>query len=716
MATELKQQGNVLYSEGKVEESLQKYKEAIELLDGAEASAILLDNGSDSNMSVASMVASKRLIPLPSIDSPKIDEKKKVTAEADANKTSPVTTDLAILYSNASQALYDLKRYGAAAASAGAAVTHNPTLLKAWVRLVKAKLAEGSHFEAFIHYYLNVAPALRSGTKADQQEALKVVGADLGDFVASSVGVIDVNGGLALRRTHHSEPKRASVPIDSATATAANETGSDDGGLSTVAILPIAADAIIFTEKQFVHAKLDAKAPNQTLNELSSETLIKHFSEQLVAAVRLPKADAKKLWTQFASTMRGSWPRNLNEISPTLATHFISELRAFHKKDIEEGYVVDADKEATEGESSPTAPNKAAFSVTLNELAHMAVACRYNCFHSGFFRTCALANHSCNPNAAMKYVAAQNKVVMVAVRDIAPGEDITVKYLPDLEYVMGVSRRRELLYRSWLFWCDCDRCDADLFDKKNAKHEWVKCQKCKDPVKGYAHLPNRGLYSETPDPSILESSECFGCGAEVTLTKEQTLQALQTVETLFNRIRDGQLTLVAMGNALMEAWQGAEHLVHDEHWTHRVQLYCFCLVLGDMIQSSFNFVASKQLLPEECTDILFSFGFSKTPNRGGDLLVALLELWRRIEPFYPSAQAWQLHLMITKLITLNLMQPERTAVMDYDEAAELLCNHTPYIGAAERSAHLRVLMHRKDFDKEIKWTPKTTKLVKKAFA
>eukprot|EP00743_Colponemidia_sp_Colp-15_P007686 GILK01008320.1.p1 GENE.GILK01008320.1~~GILK01008320.1.p1 ORF type:complete len:726 (+),score=73.14 GILK01008320.1:176-2353(+) len=725
MATELKQQGNVLYSEGKIEESLLKYKEAIELLAGAEAGAIVVSNPNSINtttLSVASTVAAKNLVPI-SKESPKSDP----DASADVNKCSPTATDLSILYSNASQALYDLKQYTAAATSASAAVAHNPSNLKAWVRLVKAKVAEGSPFEAFIHYYLNVAPALRDGSKADQQEALKIVGADLGDFVAASVGVIDVNAGLALRRTRHSEPKRATgaaIPLlegASASATPTVDTsrliGSDDGGLSTVAVLPITADQVIFTEKQFVHAQLDAKAPNQTLNELSSETLIKHFSDQLVAAVRLPKAEAKKLWTQLASVMRGSWPRNLNEISPPLATHFLEELRTHHKKDIEEGFVVDEDAhEGTDGESSPKAPNKSAFTVTLKELAHMAVACRYNCFHSGFFRTCALANHSCNPNAAMKYIAAQNKVVMVAVRDIAPGEDITVKYLPDLEYVMGVSRRRELLYRSWLFWCDCDRCDADLFDKKNSKHEWIKCQKCKDPVNGYAHLPNRGLYSETADPSIPESSECFGCGEAVTLSKEQTLQALQTVELLFNRVRDERLTLVAMGDALMESWNGAAALVHEEHWTHRVQLYCFCLVLGDMIQSSFNFVASKQILPEECTEVLFSFGLAKVPNKGGDLLVALLELWRRIEPFYPSAQAWQLHLMITKLIVLNLMQPQKTAVMDYEEAAELLINHTPFIGVAERSAHLRVLMHRKDFDKDIKWSPNATKLVKKAFA
>ena len=779
-AISLKQEGNQLYVKGKVEEAIAQYKAAAE----AALAAFAVTSSSAASAPAATPIVADELVasladggksfpPLnrftvasTSADVATYTLTKKEEG-ASAEEVAAAAKELGIIFSNASQALLDLKRHDAAAAAAANAVSFDPSSVKGWSRRIRALSAVGSRFEAFILYFVSLAPLLKKGSRAEQQEAMKIV-MDLGDEVSEAVGVTAVHAGLALRRTVHYTPRLANSGKTMAASNeaskqkeeeASSSTDALDGGLSTYATVPITADSVIFSEKQFTHAKLSASAPP---NALTTESLVLFFSDQLMAAVRSPqREEGKLLWATIASAMRGSWPRRLGEIGAELSEKFTEELRRHHRKDIADGFIIDesssssssaatpASDAAAASNSSPlTTTSSSTFRVTLAELAHMAVACRYNCFHSGFFRACALANHSCSPNAAMKYVPAQQKVVMVAVRDIAVGEAITVKYLPDMEYILGVSRRRELLYRSWLFWCDCRRCDDDLFDAEGSRHEWVRCPSC-NPTgsldrangappnpKGYAHLPLPAVDMDEKDPSIANESPCFSCGAMVSISRDDTVALLSTVEGLLSTIQTPHMSLSIACEALLRAWRVAASTVHEDHWTHRSQLYCFCLALGEPIRNTFGYIASSppgMVRPETSLDLLVAFGLAEgRPNPltveaapGGDLLVGLVELWRRIEPFYPPSQAYHLHMMVSQLICLNLMLPERLMArrgaqgaryLDPEVAAAMLARHAPFIGQQDRTGLWRVVSQRRDADRTITWSPKALKAIKKALS
>eukprot|EP00927_Polykrikos_kofoidii_P067487 TRINITY_DN62978_c0_g1_i1.p1 TRINITY_DN62978_c0_g1~~TRINITY_DN62978_c0_g1_i1.p1 ORF type:complete len:519 (+),score=38.05 TRINITY_DN62978_c0_g1_i1:62-1618(+) len=86
-------------------------------------------------------------------------------------------------------------------------------------------------------------------------------------------------------------------------------------------------------------------------------------------------------------------------------------------------------------------------------------------------------NHSCNPNAVQRASAEGNHCENVATRDISPGEEVTVSYLPELDLLQHIGHRRELLRNRWQFECHCERCSA-----------------LTDPIRSF---------------------RCFGCGSKV---------------------------------------------------------------------------------------------------------------------------------------------------------------------------------------------------------
>jgi len=63
--------------------------------------------------------------------------------------------------------------------------------------------------------------------------------------------------------------------------------------------------------------------------------------------------------------------------------------------------------------------------------AHNGLVDCDSCFGSGLYPVLSLANHNCNPNAAIEFLEESNLGSMVAIRDIAPGEEITISYVPN---------------------------------------------------------------------------------------------------------------------------------------------------------------------------------------------------------------------------------------------------------------------------------------------
>jgi hypothetical protein len=71
-------------------------------------------------------------------------------------------------------------------------------------------------------------------------------------------------------------------------------------------------------------------------------------------------------------------------------------------------------------------------------------------------------NHSCAPNVAISCPIGTDRMTLTAVRDIAAGEEITFAYA---DSGLAVHERRAQLFRSYLFECECARCEAELGDE-----------------------------------------------------------------------------------------------------------------------------------------------------------------------------------------------------------------------------------------------------------
>ena len=98
-----------------------------------------------------------------------------------------------------------------------------------------------------------------------------------------------------------------------------------------------------------------------------------------------------------------------------------------------------------------------------------------NCFEDGLLYVSGLSrfNHSCNPNA-IYLPTSQNGKHVKALRDITPGEEITVSYL-GLKVYAGRSERRRVLLESKFFQCSCRRC---LDSKASLRPDFTRTIPC----------------------------------------------------------------------------------------------------------------------------------------------------------------------------------------------------------------------------------------------
>lgn len=76
--------------------------------------------------------------------------------------------------------------------------------------------------------------------------------------------------------------------------------------------------------------------------------------------------------------------------------------------------------------------------------------------HMALYPDVSRVNHACRPNAFIRFTPTSLAVSVVVQRDIEPGEEITITYVP-----LGKTRdeRQELLLK-WGFQCSCDLCTA----------------------------------------------------------------------------------------------------------------------------------------------------------------------------------------------------------------------------------------------------------------
>ncbi|KAK4450301.1 N-lysine methyltransferase SMYD2 [Podospora aff. communis PSN243] len=74
--------------------------------------------------------------------------------------------------------------------------------------------------------------------------------------------------------------------------------------------------------------------------------------------------------------------------------------------------------------------------------------------HTGLYPEIARINHECRPNAFVRYSPQTLVVEAVAYKDIQPGEEVTVSYLP----LNLLTEQRTQLIQEWGFNCTCSLC------------------------------------------------------------------------------------------------------------------------------------------------------------------------------------------------------------------------------------------------------------------
>lgn len=81
----------------------------------------------------------------------------------------------------------------------------------------------------------------------------------------------------------------------------------------------------------------------------------------------------------------------------------------------------------------------------------------------GLYRYLSRVNHSCSPCVKLVHLLGTNGVRVVALRDVAAGEELTFAYgCYETEEPLPAYLRRELLLQEHGFLCACEACEADM--------------------------------------------------------------------------------------------------------------------------------------------------------------------------------------------------------------------------------------------------------------
>lgn len=79
----------------------------------------------------------------------------------------------------------------------------------------------------------------------------------------------------------------------------------------------------------------------------------------------------------------------------------------------------------------------------------------------GLYPLQSLCTHSCRPNAEATFPHNDHTLSLVALRDIRPGEEITVSYIDECSLSRSRHSRIKILRENHLFTCACPRCEEE---------------------------------------------------------------------------------------------------------------------------------------------------------------------------------------------------------------------------------------------------------------
>lgn len=165
---------------------------------------------------------------------------------------------------------------------------------------------------------------------------------------------------------------------------------------------------------------------------------------------------------------------------------------------------------------------------------------------------CAMANHACDPNAAVVFPNGGGKPVMVALREIQPDEEILNSYV-DLSAPTSV--RQAELEKTYAFTCACAKCTASSASSQSLESyppdpRWCLLHiGCK--ARGRLALPQAVRPDSVPmlakalqsslgwDPK--KSATCSGCGEHVEVDLSEFVMACSRAMEVVKLDMEGQL-------------------------------------------------------------------------------------------------------------------------------------------------------------------------------
>lgn len=81
---------------------------------------------------------------------------------------------------------------------------------------------------------------------------------------------------------------------------------------------------------------------------------------------------------------------------------------------------------------------------------------------SGLYVLQSKINHSCTPNAEIRFPWSNTVLEVVALRDISPDEEICISYLDECQLARSRHSRQKYLQENYLFVCDCEKCESEV--------------------------------------------------------------------------------------------------------------------------------------------------------------------------------------------------------------------------------------------------------------
>ncbi|XP_050312961.1 histone-lysine N-trimethyltransferase SMYD5 [Anthonomus grandis grandis] len=98
----------------------------------------------------------------------------------------------------------------------------------------------------------------------------------------------------------------------------------------------------------------------------------------------------------------------------------------------------------------------------------------------GLYLQQSCANHSCEPNAEIKFLHNNFRLSLFAIRDIEPNEEVLISYLDECSLNRSRHSRQKALMENYLFTCDCLKCLREIDDPDMTSEEEMSDEDCDD--------------------------------------------------------------------------------------------------------------------------------------------------------------------------------------------------------------------------------------------